>query len=537
MKKKRKKSQTKTDSTWSPFRYPVFKMLWISSLVSNIGTWMHDVGAAWLMTTLTNSPLWVSLVQATAAFSVFLLALPAGALADILDRRVYLVFLQAFMMIIAGALALATFLGKISPESLLVLTFFLGAGTALSTPTWLALMSELVPAKELPGAVTLIGLTINFARSIGPVLAGLIIATIGPAAVFALNSLSFFGIILSLFGWQRAPSESLFPAERLFGAMRAGIRYVRGSPALQTLFIKSSAFFVFASGVWGLLPLVAKRNLESGAIGYGLLFAFFGTGAVLGAVLLPKFREELVCDKLIVVGATGFAITTFILSLTSNFYLACAGMLLGGISWTVVLATLMTLVQQVVSTWVRARALSIFLAIFFGAMAIGNIIWGWVAAHSTISLSLFLAALGLLIANFLAYIYTSAEQLILDFTPTGHLPPPQVAEEPAYEQGPVMVTLEYTIHPQNVEKFSRAIRDLRRIRLREGAFFWTLFRDIEDTKKFVECFMVDSWLEHLRQHERISISDRKVQDKVDSFHEGKKPPRIMHFIAHDVPKK
>jgi MFS family permease len=537
MKGNQKKNPTTNDSIWSPFRYPIFRMLWISSLISNIGTWMHDVGAAWLMTTLTNSPIWVSLVQAMAALSIFLLALPAGALADILDRRLYLIFLQAFMMIVAGALAIATFFGKISPELLLFLTFFLGAGTALSMPTWLALISELVPPKELSSAVTLTGLTINFARFTGPVLAGLIIAAYGPAAVFAINALSFFGIIISLFGWQRTPSDSLLPAERLFGAMRAGIRYVRGSPALQTLFVKSSAFFVFASGVWALLPLVARINLSSGPIGYGVLFAFFGMGAIIGALLLPRFREKLGCDTLIVLGATGFAVTAFTLSLSSNFYFACGGMMLGGTSWTVVLATLITVVQQVVASWVRARALSIFLAIFFGAMAVGSILWGWIASHFTISIALFVSAMGLLIANYLAYIFTSSERLILDFTPSGHLPAPHVEEELKYEQGPVMITIEYFVSPQQTKNFSRVMRDLRRIRLREGAFFWSLFQDVEDTKKFVECFMVDSWLEHLRQHERISISDREVQDKAGTFHEGKDPPQVTHFIAYDVPKK
>ncbi|MFZ2196326.1 MAG: MFS transporter, partial [Thermodesulfovibrionales bacterium] len=390
---------------------------------------------------------------------------------------------------------------------------------------------------ELPAAVTLIGLTINFARSIGPIMAGIIIAAQGPAAVFAINALSFLGIIVSLYGWQHAPNDSILPAERLFGAMRAGIRYVRGSPALHVLFIKSSAFFIFASAVWALLPLVARVNLSSGPVGYGALFGFFGMGSVLGALALPTFREKLNCDKLIVVGASGFAITTFILAFTSNFYVACGGMMLGGLCWTVVLATLLTVVQQVVSSWVRARTLSIFLAIFFGAMAVGSILWGWIASHFTISHSLFVAALGLIIANFLAFIFTSGESLILDFTPTGHLPAPDVEEAPQYEQGPVMVTVEYFVKPQQAEHFSRSMRDLRRIRLREGAFFWTLFQDIEDRKKFVECFMVDSWLEHLRQHERISISDRVAIDKANSFHDGKESPRVIHFVAYDVPKK
>lgn len=532
-----KERESTTSSLLSPFQYPIFKILWITSTISNIGTWLHDVGAAWLMTILTNSPLWVAFIQAATSLSIFLLALPGGALADILERRTYLIFLQTFMMIIAGSLALTTFFGKTSPELLLFLTFCLGVGAALSTPTWLALMSELVPSKELPSAVTLIGLNINLSRAIGPALGGIIIAASGPAAVFAINALSFFGIIISLSTWKRAPSENILPAERLFGAMRAAVRYVKGSPALQTLLIKSSAFFVFASGVWALLPLVARSNLHSGPMGYGSLFASFGIGAVLGAFVMPKLREKLNCDQLILTGAMGFAVTTFILSLSSSFYFAGAGMLLGGMSWTLVLSTLTTLVQQVVASWVRARALAIFLAVFFGGMATGSILWGWVASHLTISIALFIAALGLIIANSLAYVFTSGQQLISDLTPSDHLPLPQAKENPRYEQGPVMVTVEYSVHSQKVESFSLAMEDIRHIRIRDGAFFWTLFQDIEDREKFVECFMIESWLEHLRQHERASIADRDAQDRVFRFLNGKTPPRVTHFIAYDRPKK
>ena len=525
------------DSPWSPFHYPLFKMLWITSTISNIGTWIHEVGAAWLMTTLTSNPLWVALIQAATSLSIFLLALPGGALADILDRRIYLIGLQTFMMIIAGTLALTTFSGKITPDLLLFLTFCLGIGTALSTPTWLTLMTELVSPKDLPPAVTLIGLSINLSRAIGPALGGLIIAASGPAAVFALNALSFFAIIISLFGWQRTPQESLLPGERLFGAMRAATRYVRGSPAFQILLIKSSAFFVFASGVWALLPLVARSNLHSGPLGYGLLFGAFGSGAVLGVFILPKLQEKLNCDRLILTGAFGFAITTFVLAFTSNFYCAFGGMLLGGISWTFVLSTLTTLAQQVVSTWVRARALAVFLAVFFGGMAFGSVLWGWIAFHFTISIALFIAGIGLIIANFLTYTFTSGQKLIFDFTPSGHSPAPIPAENPRYEQGPMMITIEYSLDHHQIENFYQVMQDLRTIRLREGAFFWNLFQDIENPKKFIECFMVESWLDHLRQHERMSIADRDIQDKASRFHKGNAPPRVTHFIAYEAPKK
>ncbi|HUX78469.1 MAG TPA: MFS transporter [Alphaproteobacteria bacterium] len=531
------KQKFKTDSALTPFRYPIFRMLWIASVVSSIGTWMHEVGAAWLMTSLTSDPLLVALIQGMSSFSIFLLALPAGAFADIINKRLYLIFLQSYMMIIAGILAVVTFLGAMTPNFLLFLTFCLGAGNALSAPTWLALMSELVPPKHMTSAVTLIGVNINLSRAIGPALGGLIIAAAGPAAVFAINALSFFGIIISLFGWQRATNDSSLPAERLIGAMKASLRYVKGSPALQTLLLKSCAFFVFASGVWALLPLVARTQLQIGPLGYGVLFACLGLGAVIGAFFLPRFRKNLNCDQLIFMGAIGFSITAFIIALTKDFYFACGAMVLGGVSWIAVLATLTTLIQQVVPSWVRARAISVFLAIFFGGMALGSVVWGGIASHLTISISLLISSIGLIIANFLTYAFTSGQKLIFDQTPSGRSPAPVVEDAPRYDEGPVMVTVEYFVNRDQIDDFSCVMKSLRRIRLRDGAFFWNLFQDIEDRKKFIECFMIESWLEHLRQHERISISDHQIIGQAGSFHEGKDPPRVSHFIARDLPKR
>ncbi len=531
---KKKHTKVAKESAWIPFQNPIFKMMWIASVVSSIGTWMQDVGAAWLMTSLTTNPLMVASVQAVTSFSIFLLTLPAGALADIIDRRQYLLVLQSALMTMAGLFALLTFLGKIDPMLLLFLTFCLGAGAALSFPAWQVLMAELVPVKHLPSAVALTGLSLNLSRAIGPALAGFIIAALGPAAVFALNSLSFFGIIVTLYKWKHPFRESPLPAERFYGAMRAGMRYLRGSPALQILLIKSCAFFVFASSVWALLPLVARIQLERGATGYGILFALLGIGAVIGTMFLPHFRQKFNCDQRVFLGSIGFAITGVVLAISKNFYISSGVMIIGGFGWMMVLSTLITLVQQVVASWVKARSVSIFLAIFFGGMALGSILWGWVASHFSIPFALLGAAFGLFLANFLTYLFISGEQLILDHTPSGHLPAPTIEEEPSYEEGPVMVTIEYIIGQSNIPSFTQAIQDLRQTRLRDGAFFWSLFKDIENPGKFVECFMIESWLEHLRQHERISVSDREIQEKVDSFHIGKTPPHISHFVAHKL---
>ena len=343
-------------------------------------------------------------------------------------------------------------------------------------------MFELIPSKHLASAVTLTGISINISRAIGPALAGFIIAAAGPSAVFALNSLSFFAIIIVLKRWKKKSNESSLPAERFYGAMRAGLRYTAGSPSFQIVLIKASCFFVFASGIWALLPLIARIKLQGGPIEYGALLAMLGLGAVLGAMILPYLRQRLNCDQRVLGGAIGLCYYDFCPGFIQSFLLGMRRMLLAGISWIAVLSTFTTLVQQVVPVWVRARAISIFFAIFFGGMSLGSLLWGGIATHLSIEISLLCAAFGLLFSNYLTYIFVSGESLIVDHTPSNRFPIPVVEEQPNYAEGPVMVMVEYSVDRDKLPQFTNAIRDLRRIRMRDGAFFWALFKDIESQK-------------------------------------------------------
>lgn len=529
--------RTTDKNAWPALQHPIFRMLWIATLASNIGTWMHEVGAGWLMTSLTTNPTWVALVQATTSLSICLLAIPAGALADIIDRRRYLIVLQTIMLITAAILAVVTFIGDMKPQWLLLLTFCLGAGAALSLPTWQAIIPEIVSTKDLYSAIILNGVAFNISRAIGPACAGLIIAAAGPGAVFAINAISFFGIIFALKRWKRLPSDSALPAERLFGAIRAGFRYVRGTPTLHHVMLKSCAFFIFASSAWALLPLVARFELGCGPLGYGFLLACLGIGAVIGAFAIMDLQRLFNTDQLILAGAMGFCITIFLLAFFENYIIACIAMILGGIAWLSINSTLNTIAQQSVASWVRARALSVYLMIFYGSMALGSVLWGWVATRYSISFSLKIAGFGILISNLITYHFRLKDSQILDYTPTKDSPAPKGEVLPKSEQGPIMVTIEYTVSPENADAFRVAMQDLRQIRLREGAFFWSLFHDIEKHKKFVECFMMESWLEHLRYHERISISDRRIQAKILTFHELEQRPKVHHFVAYDLPRK
>ncbi|MDR3491149.1 MAG: MFS transporter [Gammaproteobacteria bacterium] len=532
------KSRTADYSPWVPLQYPVFRMLWFATLVSNIGTFMNDVGAAWLMTSLSSDPFIVALVQVTTASSLFLLALPAGALADIVDRRRYLLVLQTIMMCIAGVLTFVTYFDLVTPQILLLLTFCLGATAALSAPSWQATIPELVPAKALMGAISLNSVSSGVSRSVGPAIAGVIIIYAGSAAVFAINTLSFLGIIISLLLWHRQREESTLPAERFASAVSTGIRYVYASPVLHNVLIRVAAFMFFASVIWALLPLVARVTLERSAAGYGSLFTLFGVGAVVGTVFSQRINAKFSSDQLIQIGFIIFAIGTLILSLTKDYYIACFAMILTGFSWMIVSSILITAAQQAIPSWIRGRALSIYLMVQYGSMAVGSMVWGLFATHFSISWALFIASIGLIVSTFATQIYSLEKIKNIDHTPSpSDLHAPISLEELDNEQGPIMVSVEYRISLDELPAFIKVMRKMRRIRLREGAFFWKLFKDAEIPGRYIEYFMSESWVEHLRLNEHVSVSDVKVQERAALFHLGKKPPRVTYFAACDVSKK
>lgn len=523
-------------SAWTPLQYTLFRWLWITSLISNIGGWMHEVSAAWLMTTLTNQPILIALVQATTAMAVCIFAIPAGALADIVDKRRHLILLQSWMMIIATVLATITLLGKTTPLSLLLLTFLLGLGAAFNAPTWQSVIPELIPKKELLQAITLNSMGVNFSRTIGPALAGFIVAALGPAYVFVLNAISFLGIIFVLYRWKRERIISTLPGERFLGAMRAGIRYVSASAGLKIVFIKSISIFFFVSCIWALLPLITKNLLHQGPTGYGILLSVLGVGAVTAALFIYQIRDLFNIDKLVLFGAFAFALAMLILIIYPNFYLACLASFITGMSWISTLSILNATVQQSVPSWVRARAMSVYLMAFFGSMAIGGVLWGWLASHAGLVTAMIIASMGIVIFSLMVYPLSLAKSVIFDHTPSMDLPAPMVERELNHEEGPVMVTVEYTVVSEKVEDFTAAIQALRVTRLREGAFSWTLFRDVEKPNRFVECFIAESWLEHLRFHERVSVADRKIQAQVNSLCETARP-LTTHFIAYAFKKK
>jgi MFS family permease len=526
---------------FEPLRVPVFRDLWLASIVSNLGGWMQDTAGTWLMTVLTTSPLLIALMQTAASLPVVILGLLAGATADIFDRRRLLIFWQAWMLTAVAFLSVLTFFDIISPWILLILTFLLNIGAAMNSPAWQAIVPEVIPRSQLPDAISLNSAGFNLARALGPALGGLTVAlfalaTTGAASVFLLNSLSFVGVILVLYRWQRNPVfKSALPAERIQGSMRAGIRYIRYAPMLQAAFVRTLLFTLFVSAVWALLAVVAKNDLHQGAMGYGILNGSMGFGAVIGATLLPRVRRVLSADAIIAYATCVFVATLAILATVKVPLIIIPMLIAGGFAWTSAMSTLNLAVQISVPAWVQARALGAYQMIFAGGMALGGVIWGFIAEHVSTPKSLLCASVGLALTLPLSLRFHVLRGVQPDLSPHLHPPAPKLAQEREDDEGPVRVSIDYHIDPLDYAAFTKAIHRLRDVRLRDGAIRWGVYQDASDPGHLNETFVTESWLEYLRQRERFTASDRGIRDLVWSFHRGKEPPRISHmFYAKEV---
>ncbi len=525
--------QTKAASAWSPFGIPAFRALWIATLASNIGTWMHDIGASWLMTSLTTSPVMVALVQTATTLPVFLLALPAGALADIVDRRRHLIVTQIFMTITAGCLTIMALTGGATPWLLVTLTFAMGLGTAMTMPAWAAIVPELVPRSELPAAIALNSMGVNVARAIGPAIAGVIVSLAGSGAVFALNTLSFIGVIAVLYYWKRDVHHSELPAERMAGAIRAGLRFARHSAELQAAVIRGLGFFLFASASWALLPLIARNMVNGSAQSFGILVASVGVGAVGGAVVLPKLREKVPKDILVAGATLVYALCLFALAILNTLLHLAVVMALSGIAWITVLSSLQVTAQMALPGWVRSRGLAVFMSAFMGSMALGSLLWGRLAQLYSIEHALTVAGIGAVVGVLVTWHWRLGGVETLDLTPSMHWPLPPPVGSP--DRGPVLVTIEYAVRQEKVAEFLKLVRQLGKQRRRDGAFTWAVYEDTERPYHFVETFSDESWLAHLRQHERVTAESRTLQLGIKECLLENSETVVKHYLSPESP--
>lgn len=377
---------------WSPLRHSLFRAMWIASVASNIGTWMHTVGASWLMTTLDASPLLIALVQTATTLPVFLFGLPAGVMADLVDRRKLLIFTQSWMTGVAALLGILAFAGRVGPWWLLWLTFALGVGAAMNGPAWAAAIPELVPRPELPAAVALNSVGFNIARAVGPALGGIVMASAGAGSVFIANAISFLGVIVVLWNWKERPPAVREPGTRFRDAMREGLVYVRGARPFHAILLRAGLFSLTGSALWAMLPVVASQEMKSTSLGYGILLGCLGAGSVIGAAALAPLRARHSVDRIVAVGISLFAFATVALALTRTLALAAPAMIVGGIAWITAMSSFNVCAQTAPPQWMRARALAFYLLVFQGSLAVGSGVWGEIASRVGAQASLLIAA-------------------------------------------------------------------------------------------------------------------------------------------------
>jgi len=513
-------------STWRPLRVPMFRNLLVADLVSDMGTFMQGVGAAWLMVSQGAGPLLVALTQTASAFPFFLLALPAGALGDIFDRRKLILTTEVWMFSVAVVLALLTALHLITPWVLLFLTLALSIGDALEAPTWRAVLPEVVPQEGLMPAISLNGIEFNLARAIGPALGGFLIVAAGIGTVFWLNAASYLGVLWVIARWKRPPNQPGPLRETVSGAIRAAVRYTRNAPEILTVLGRIGCIMFFASAFWALLPTVA-HELRRNATLYGLLLTAFGAGAVLGAMVLQRTRTLFSSDALLTVGTTIFAAALWGVAAFHSLVLLSAAILLGGAAWTAIISLMTTVMQNLAPDWVRARAMAVFMLVYMGTWTAGSAFWGYVAGRQGTHFSLITAAIGTAICPILVLISRLPDTPV-DLGAWDHWGKPMLVGEVDPGQGPVLVTVEYEVEPNKADEFLEALHKFARVRRRDGASRWGVYRDTEHPTQYVETFIVESWAEHLRQHERLTRGDRDLEENVGRFES--KPIKVRHFI-------
>ena len=527
-----------------PLRNATFRNLWLASVVAWLGTWLQNTGAGWLMTTLAPQPLIVAMVQAATIMPVFLLALPGGALADIIDRRLFLIGTQIWTISAATLLAVLTLSGSMTAGWLLVLTFAIGIGSALTAPAWSAVVPELVPREDLVQAIAMNGIGYNLTRAIGPAIGGFLILIGGSSLAFSLYAVSILSVIAALVMWRRGSRRFTgLPREHLLSAMRAGMRFVRNTPAVQAAMARTIAYSIPASAPWALLPLFARQDLNLGAGMYGMILGMMGIGGVTSGMLLPMVRGR-ISRGATVLGCSLFSCTGMaLIGLTHHWAVASLGMLLFGVGWTSAYATIQAAAQLACPSWVRARSLAIYQLAQNGALTIGSFFWGWVAgriglsdtflAAAAVGVVLMLIARRFRIEAIVARPVVASDEPILA-RPTPEAPAAELAPRLRHGRGRVMETVHYRVDSSQRSVFLALMLEIRHVRGRSGALFWQLYEDVAHPEGWMEVWSMESWADHMRESVRLSEDDKRVLDRAAVFQAGaERPARYLSVDPHE----
>jgi len=519
--------------TLKPLTEPVFRMLWLAWLAANMTMWMNDVAAAWLMTQLTDSVVMVALVSAASTLPVFLLGLPSGALADIVDRRRWFASTQLWVASVAVLLALLSLSGGLSAPLLLALTFVNGIGLAMRWPVFAAIVPDIVSRERLSGALALQALAMNLSRVFGPVVAGALLAAAGSAAVFVVNALLSLVAFAQILRWRTQPRTSALPGERFVGAMRVGLQHVRQSPRMKIVLLRVFLFFLQSSAITALMPLVARR-LGGGAGSFTLLVSSMGVGAIIAALTVPSLRDHVSRDRIVAIGTVVISAMAAVVAWAPSIWLAAAAVVVTGIAWISTANTLTVSAQLTLPNWVRARGMSIYQMALMGGAAAGSALWGQVAGWTDVPTALLAAALvGPLLALLTRRLRLDAHQ-DEDVRPVPAVPVPEPAIALDPHEGPVMVTIEYLIEPAQADAFHEVMQETRRARLRQGALSWGLFRDTAVPGRYIEYFLDESWVEHQRRLERFTAADVDLRARRAAFHRSSEFPTVQRYVAEPL---
>jgi MFS family permease len=521
------------DSLLDPLRSRLFLMVWIANMASNIGTQIQSVGEKWQMAQLTASPLPVALIETGTTLPVLLLGLSAGAIADIADRRKLLLSTQVFMMGCAAALSGITFLHHVTPQVLLTVAFLIGIGSALSMPAFQAIVPELLSRRDLAGGVALNSAGFNVSRALGPAVGGLVVGLMGPAWAFAFNAASFLAVVAVLVGWERRPAPASLPGERFLGALKVGWRYARHSRPFQVILLRALGFSWFAGVIFSLLPALAIQDLHLSSQAFGVLMGSIGLGAVAGAFLLGPLRRRFTTNVILAGFSALAALALLVIALVPHTPTVALCLFIAGAAWLGTLSTVNTAIQLSVPPWVKARAFGAYHMVWGAALALGAAFWGAVAQRAGIRMAILASALGLAAAlAVLGRMRITAFDEELDLSPHRDHPHKPTAIPP--EAGPVLIQAEYEVGPEDREAFLGAMREVRRLRMRDGAMRWAMFEEPDRSGDsgilFQEIYLSSTMGEHLRQHHRATAQDRAVLDSAYHFaRDG--APRTRHLVV------
>ncbi|VVN70546.1 Enterobactin exporter EntS [Pseudomonas fluorescens] len=520
--------------TLGVFRHRTFRVLWLCSLVSNIGALIQLVAAAWLMTILSSSEGMVTLVQASVTLPIMLTALMAGVLADSFDRRKIMLVAQAFMMVVSILMACLAFENLLSPWSLLAFTFLIGIGTALHYPSWQASLREMVPREDLTSAVSVNAMGMNITRSLGPAIGGLIVAMVSPAAALAVNALTYSAIIIALIKWKPTVTCRQLPRERFHSAFAAGLRFFFMSPDLMVGTFRGCIFGFAAISMQALSPLIARKLLGGDATLYGVLLGAFGFGAVVGALMLGRLREALHNEIICRIGFLLFSACCLVVAFSTNTLITVLAMFVAGFCWLSVVSLINVIVQLSTPNWVLGRILALYMTGLFGGMAAGSWVLGEISETYSISTAFIVASAILIFGTTLGIRWPLSQRVDKNLNPLNQFNEPAIRLDLNRRSGPIMIMIEYTIDEDDVVNFLETMAECRRVRVRDGARHWSLLRDLENPELWIETYHFPTWTEYKRHHERKTFSDSEVTERLKAFHRGNKPLRAHRMIERQT---